>query len=249
MKKLFILFLIPLSSLFLLTSTASAQGIQFTTLGDLITSFNNTIVRALGTLFMSAGVVAFLFGVVQYIWGLREGNQDQVSKGNRFMIWGLVALFVMFSVYGIIKFFQQLLPAGSTNSITIPEVNFGRGGSINSQGGQNNQGPLPGAPTLQGYTCNPGQFCIRPTDGSYGTCNNNNTCIVPGTGSTNQGGGTNSQGTQGSSVQGTQNSPGGTGGQPFVPGAYSCSPVGSACTIEGDIAGICTSDNVCLPEK
>lgn len=154
------------------TATAGAQA-GLGTFAGLITTFNNTVVKALGTLFMSAGVIAFFFGIVQYIWGLRQGDTNKVSIGNQFMVWGLVALFVMFSVYGIIKFFQgALLPSGS-NTITIPDINFGGTGSTGAGTGGTG---APGLPAVGGVVCAPpGSSCIQ-SSGSAGICNASNVC-------------------------------------------------------------------------
>ncbi len=108
------------------SAVSAQQGL--TTFGTLITTFNNTIIKALGTLFMSASVVAFFYGIVQYVWGIRDGKLEAINAGKEFMIWALVALFVMFSVYGIIKFFQKIVPGLDSASITIPNVIFQGGG-------------------------------------------------------------------------------------------------------------------------
>jgi hypothetical protein len=54
------------------------------------------------------------------------------------MIYGLIGLFVMFSVYGIIKFGQGILfGTKDVSTITIPEINFKNSGSapITTPGG------------------------------------------------------------------------------------------------------------------
>ena len=73
---------------------------------------------------MSLAVIAFFWGIVQYIWGLREGNAKKVQDGNQVMIWGIVSLFVMFSIYGIIKLLQIWFGLNGSNVITIPEINI-----------------------------------------------------------------------------------------------------------------------------
>ena len=128
MKKSSILAVATLTGFLLLTTSASAQVVQaqagFTTLGILIKSFNDNIVKSVGTLFMSLAVIAFFWGIVQYIWGLREGNAKKVQDGNQVMIWGIVSLFVMFSIYGIIKLLQIWFGLNGSNVITIPEINI-----------------------------------------------------------------------------------------------------------------------------
>ena len=133
MKKSFILIGASLTSFFILSVSVYAQGSTaedaktgITTLASLVTTFTDTLVKSVGTLFLSAGVVAFFYGIVKYIWGSREGNAKAIEDGNKFMTWSLLALFVMFSVYGIIKFAQNVLGLREVNTITIPEVNFKR---------------------------------------------------------------------------------------------------------------------------
>ena len=160
----------------LLTSSASAQVTSaqqgFSTFAGLVNNFNSTVVKALGTLFMSGAVVAFLWGIVQYIWGVREGKPEKISAGNQFMIWGLVALFVMFSVYGIIRFMQKVTGTDTNNTITIPGINLG------GSSGTTNNNPLPippsgtgGSPTgANGTPCNFTDFGTMDGVWSNGSC-------------------------------------------------------------------------------
>lgn len=101
----------------------------FSTLGGLVTSFTQTIVRSLATLFATAAMVAFFYGIVQYIWGIREGDQNKIKDGNKFMVWGLVALFVMFSVWGIINLAQRIFGIQGQNTIIIPSIELRNGAS------------------------------------------------------------------------------------------------------------------------
>ena len=157
MKKLFTVVITSTGFFLLFTINVSAQiaasaaGAQvgINEFSVLISLFTSKIISALGTLFLSAGVVVFFYGVVQYIWGLRQGDPSKAKIGNSFMIWGLVGLFVMFSVYGIIKLAQSLIPGLSDTTISVPRVNFGTG--------------------TTGYTCTPNAYCDK--GGSLGTCN------------------------------------------------------------------------------
>lgn len=101
-----------------------------TTLNTLIQTITSTVAASIATLLFSAALIAFFVGVVQYIWGAREGDQPAITKGNMFMKWSLIALFCMFSVYGIIRFGQNFLCNGPcSNEITIPNIRFTPGGS------------------------------------------------------------------------------------------------------------------------
>lgn len=136
MKKIFTFIVLTFTSTLFLTSLASAQGVSSAgvqqgmgTFAGLINTFNSTIVKALGTLFLSGAVVAFFWGVAQFIWGMRSGKPEVLTNGKQFMIWALIGLFVMFSVYGIIRFAQSIVPGLDSNTITIPNVQFGGTGA------------------------------------------------------------------------------------------------------------------------
>jgi succinate dehydrogenase/fumarate reductase cytochrome b subunit len=205
MKKTFTLIAASLITFFVLADIASAQasatGVQqgFSTFAGLITAFNNTVVKALATLFISGAVVAFFFGVTQFIWGLRQGKEGAITNGKQFMIWGLVALFVMFSVYGIIKVAQSLVPGLDSATITIPSVNYGGSGSQgtpvpNANTGNNpftpqpnaNTGTNPLTPTPNANTGvsgnNPSAFQASP-NANTGTSGNNPSAFIGGQGS------------------------------------------------------------------
>ena len=90
---------------------------------DVVDQINSTIVKSLASLLLASGVLAFFYGIVQFIIGSRNGDSTAVTNGKTFMGWSLVALFVMFSVYGIIKLGQNILFNGKdVSSITIPKI-------------------------------------------------------------------------------------------------------------------------------
>lgn len=98
----------------------------------IINLFTGTVIKSLATLFLSTALLVFFYGIVEYIWAKRQGDGKGVENGNKFMTWGLIALFVMFSVYGIIKFGQGILFAGKdVSTIDIPSFNFKQGSSAN----------------------------------------------------------------------------------------------------------------------
>ena len=44
--------------------------------------------------------VSFIWGVIQYF--LNAENEEKRKKGKSFMLWGIIALFVMVSVWGLV---------------------------------------------------------------------------------------------------------------------------------------------------
>lgn len=108
----------------------------FNNLGNLVDNFTSTVVKAIGTLMLASATVAFFIGIVQFIWAKREGNGEKAKVGQNFMLWGLIALFVMFSVWGIITFFGRTLGIQTGGNINIPSFNFvgGQGGGTGAAG-------------------------------------------------------------------------------------------------------------------
>jgi len=49
----------------------------------------------------AVAVVMFIYGIVEYIWS--ADNEDKVAVGKTHMIWGIVGIFVMIGVYGILN--------------------------------------------------------------------------------------------------------------------------------------------------
>ena len=49
----------------------------------------------------AVAVVMFIYGIVEYIWS--ADNEDKVAVGKKHMIWGIIGMFVMIGVYGILN--------------------------------------------------------------------------------------------------------------------------------------------------
>ena len=96
-----------------------------TTLSSIADSFVTNIVNVTAQMFLGLATVAFLYGVLQYIGGLREGNGEKTKKGSNTMIWGLAALFVMASIWGIVYYVQDIFGIQGQNNIVIPAVRIG----------------------------------------------------------------------------------------------------------------------------
>ncbi|RJQ30734.1 hypothetical protein C4572_03635 [Candidatus Parcubacteria bacterium] len=61
----------------------------------------NVLNPIIGFMFAIA-VVMFIYGIVEYILG--ADNEDKRDKGKEHMIWGVIGMFVMVGVYGIMHF-------------------------------------------------------------------------------------------------------------------------------------------------
>ena len=89
---------------------------------DLITSVGG-LLNPLIVVLVAAALLVFFWGLVKFIFRV-GGDEKAVGEGKRLMIWGLIALFVMISVWGIIRFMQNQLnlPLPSSSLITSPPV-------------------------------------------------------------------------------------------------------------------------------
>ena len=78
-------------------------------------------------------ILFFFYGLALYI--LKAGDPEAAAEGKSIMIWGILALFVMTSIYGIIGFLQRSTgtdQAGTPITVTVPTftpgtANYGGG--------------------------------------------------------------------------------------------------------------------------
>ena len=72
---------------------------------DLINRFFLPLIQLIVPLIVSLAVLAFLIGLVKFLSRV-GGDVKAVEEGKSLMIWGLLALFIMLSVYGLLRFFS-----------------------------------------------------------------------------------------------------------------------------------------------
>ncbi len=100
MKKVLFLSLainsLPLSSLH-----ASGGDIRDLTIGI------NSVMGSLVPIIIGFAMVVFLWGVLTYIF--HANDVEKRKEGKNFMIWGLIGLFVMVSLWGIVAAFANSL--------------------------------------------------------------------------------------------------------------------------------------------
>lgn len=67
--------------------------------------------------------LAFAFCLLFFFWGVAKYIKDEgngKSEGKKIMIWGIVGLFIAFSIWGIVKFIETELGLPSINALDIP---------------------------------------------------------------------------------------------------------------------------------
>jgi len=72
--------------------------------------------------------LAFALCLFYFFWGVAKymrtgaGSDKAAEEGRRVMIWGVVGLFVAFSIWGIIKFIQSELGVPDIQNIDKPRT-------------------------------------------------------------------------------------------------------------------------------
>src|SRR3989338_6712536 len=89
---------------------------NFSELVDILVDLIRTAVPVIAGL----ALLVFFWGMAKFIFRA-GGDTKAVEEGKTLMIWGLIALFVMVSVWGIISFIQNaFLPGGGSTPTSLP---------------------------------------------------------------------------------------------------------------------------------
>jgi uncharacterized membrane protein len=116
MKNINIKFALALG-LLLLPIISQAQVYLSNTAGILRTA-TEIVDRILIPLVFALALLYFFWGVVKYIRSEGQGKED----GRMIMVWGVVALFVISSVWGLVFFLRRELNVTDTFNIRIPMI-------------------------------------------------------------------------------------------------------------------------------
>ncbi len=84
-----------------------------------------TLLRSIGRLIDIALPIVVAIGLLAFFWGLVKfifAGEEAKKEGQQLMIWGLVALFVMVSVWGLVRFIGNAVGIGQGDTITVPKV-------------------------------------------------------------------------------------------------------------------------------
>lgn len=110
-----------LSALFLLLAPAItfAQGTGSGTLAGIVTMFGG-IVNSLIPIFIGLALLTFIWGVLSYIIA-KDDATKQSARGV--MIYGIIGLFVIVSIWGIVGLLRDSLGVEGDSEITAPSIN------------------------------------------------------------------------------------------------------------------------------
>jgi hypothetical protein len=90
------------------------------TFNNLVETIFDLINFAIGIL-VGVAIASFFWGLIKYLFSAK-GGQDQ-KKASNIMVWGILGLFAMLSVYGIIRLLQGSF--GLNTASNLPAPNYG----------------------------------------------------------------------------------------------------------------------------
>ncbi len=78
------------------------------------------LARSVVPVLFALAFVVFLWGVVQFI--MNSADEGERAKGKQFMLWGIIGLFVMFTVWGLVSIVQKTIDPNAKDSLFIPSL-------------------------------------------------------------------------------------------------------------------------------
>ncbi len=77
-------------------------------IGDLIADINRVIINPLIIFIFSLALLLFFAGVIRFLAN-RQAASESSNDGKRHMLWGIVGMAIMASVFGIMNFIANTL--------------------------------------------------------------------------------------------------------------------------------------------
>lgn len=93
-------------------------------LGDLINFVTDSILMSIIKLIGALAILFFLWGVMKFI---RDAdNPAKREEGRQFIIWGIIGLFVMVSVFGLVRILENTfqLPVNNTSNSSTTNQDY-----------------------------------------------------------------------------------------------------------------------------
>ncbi|PCI29650.1 hypothetical protein COB55_01765 [Candidatus Wolfebacteria bacterium] len=85
------------------------------------------LVAGIDSIFDLLVPIAFTAAVVFFFWGLAlyisaQGSEDKQDRGKGIMTWGIVAIFIMSSIWGIVNFIGNALGLSEVPAANVPQI-------------------------------------------------------------------------------------------------------------------------------
>lgn len=91
-------------------------GNRVKTIADIFKFFTCLIQTSIIPIVMTLALLYFIYGVVNFFLAPDAGDKKR-EEGKKFMLWGIIGLFVMISVWGLVSILTSTFDTGG---VTIP---------------------------------------------------------------------------------------------------------------------------------
>lgn len=87
----------------------------------IISKINTVIINPIITVLFGVALVIFLYGVFLYLWK-SHGDPAAIRAGSKHIGWGLVGMFIMFSVFGFLQIIINSVPVDQQTKDDVKKV-------------------------------------------------------------------------------------------------------------------------------
>ena len=119
MKKIKVFVGSLIGALSFVPALAFAQTLPLTNLGTLLSAFQR-LMNMVVPILIGLAVIAFLWGVLLFVF--RAGDPDARKTGQSFMLWAVIGIVVMVSVWGLVYFVQATFGLGNAPAQQGPDL-------------------------------------------------------------------------------------------------------------------------------
>ena len=116
MKKIIYAFA---SSVLILSPALAFAAVNFSAITDLVTQFGAIVAKIIPIMFAFA-IIYFFWGLIQFIRG--AGDPKKAQEGRLIMVYGVIAITIMVSIYGLVGWLQDSFGISPTTTIALPTV-------------------------------------------------------------------------------------------------------------------------------
>ena len=107
--------------IFLPAVTFAQNGPDLSYLENAVIAIGELVLQLI-PIVIALGLLFFIWGLVQFI--LASGDEEAKDAGKRRMVWGVIALFVIISVWGLVGILSDLTGIEFVESPLTPTVDF-----------------------------------------------------------------------------------------------------------------------------
>ena len=82
-------------------------NVAYADIGELVKRVNKVILNPFIAFLFAVALVYFIYGVFEFL--ANASNEDARTKGKQHMLWGVIGMFIMMAVFGIIQIIMTTL--------------------------------------------------------------------------------------------------------------------------------------------